>query len=144
MQPNRVPVILVNYTDVTFKNTDYSEYISSLQQYWSDNSFGQYTPAFEIVGTVNLPNTRRYYGQNDEDGDDMRAAQMMADACNAAENMADFTRYDQDGDGRIDAIVVIYAGEGEKQDYLPDAVWEFTDNLETTWELDYLVQLFYK
>ena len=141
LQPNRVPVILANYTDVTFKNTDYSEYISSLQQYWSDNSFGQYTPAFEIVGTVNLPNTRRYYGQNDEDGDDMRAAQMMADACNAAENMADFTRYDQDGDGRIDAVVVIYAGEGEKQDYLPDAVWEFTDNLETTWELDYLVQL---
>ena len=32
LQPNRVPVILANYTDVTFKNTDYSEYISSLQQ----------------------------------------------------------------------------------------------------------------
>lgn len=141
LQPKRVPVILANYTDVQFKSTDYAAYKSSLEKYFSDNSFGQYTPVFDFIGPVNLSNNRRYYGENDEDGDDVRAAVMMADACNAAENLADFTLYDQDGDGRIDAVAVIYAGEGEKQDYLPDAVWEFTDDLETTWDLEYLVQL---
>ena len=141
IQPQRVPVILANYQDVQFKNTDYSAYITSVQQYFADQSFGQYTPVFEVIGPVSLPNNRRYYGENDEEGYDLRSAEMMADACNAAEDLADFSLYDQDGDGRIDAVVVIYAGESEKQDYLPDAVWEFTDNLETTWDLEYLVQL---
>lgn len=142
LQPKRVPVILANYTDVSFKNTDYSAYKTSLEKYFADNSFGQYTPVFDFIGPVNLSKNRRYYGENDEDGDDMHAAAMIAEACNAAEDLADFTLYDQDGDGRIDAVAVIYAGEGERMDNdLADAVWEFTDDLETTWELEYLVQL---
>ena len=142
LQPKRVPVILANYADVTFKSTDYSSYKTSIEKYFADNSFGQYKPSFDIIGPVNLPNQRSYYGDNDEEGDDVRAEEMMADACNLAENLADFTLYDQDGDGRIDAVVVIYAGEGERMDNnLPDAVYEFTDDLETTFALDYLVQL---
>ena len=141
LQPKRVPVILANYTDVQFKNTDFSVYKASLEKYFADNSFGQYTPSFDIIGPVTLPGDRRSYGANDEEGDDIGDAVMIADACNSVEDLADFTLYDQDGDGRIDALAVIYAGEGEKQDYLPDAVWEFTDDLETTLELDYLVQL---
>ena len=142
LQPKRVPVILANFSDVQFKSTEYSDYKASLEQYWVDNSFGQYTPSFDIIGPVNLSNNRKYYGENDEDGDDARSAEMVADACNLAENLADFTLYDQDGDGRLDAVVIIYAGEGERMDNnLPDAVWEFTDDLETTYELDYLVQL---
>lgn len=141
LQPKRVPVILANYTDVQFKNTDFSVYKASLEKYFADNSFGQYTPSFDIIGPVTLPGDRRSYGANDEEGDDIGDAVMIADACNSVEDLADFTLYDQDGDGRIDALAVIYAGEGEKQDYLPDAVWEFTDDLEATLELDYLVQL---
>ncbi len=142
IQPQRVPVVLANYSDIQFANTDYSAYKASLEKYFADNSYGKYTPEFDFLGPINLSNDRRYYGANDEDGDDTRGAEMIADVCNAAEDLADFARYDQDGDGRIDALVVIYAGEGEHADNnLPDAVWEFTDDLETTWELDYMVQL---
>jgi len=142
LQPVRVPVILAAYSDVAFKSTDYSDYTASMQKYFADQSFGVYKPSFEVVGTVTLPGKRSDYGANDAEGYDIAAAQMVADACNLAENMADFTLYDQDGDGRLDAVVIIYAGEGERMDNnLPDAVWEFTDDLETTYELDYLVQL---
>ena len=142
LQPQRVPVILVNYSDVNLTNTDFNAYATSLAKYFSDNSFGKYQPQFDIIGPVTLSSNRSYYGANDEYGDDVRAAVMMADACNAAEGLADFTVYDQDGDGRIDALAVIYAGEGERMDNnLPDAVWEFTDDLETTEELEYIVQL---
>lgn len=142
IQPKRVPVILADYMDVSFTNTEYDDYIASLEQYFADNSFGQYTPTFDIIASVTLPHKRSYYGENDEEGYDMRGAEMVADACNIAEGFADFTLYDQDGDGHIDALVVIYAGEGEKADNnLPDAVWEFTDDLETTLELDYFVSL---
>ena len=142
LQPKRVPVILTNYADVKFQNTDFAAYKSSLEQYFADNSFGKYTPAFDIIGPVTLDGNRRNYGANDADGDDVAAEAMVADACNLAEDLADFTLYDQDGDGRLDAVVIIYAGEGERMDNnLPEAVWEFTDDLETTYALDYLVQL---
>lgn len=142
LQPNRVPVILANYTDVTFNNTDYSAYISSLQQYWTDNSFGQYTPSFEVVGTVMLAHNQRYYGENDYYGDDLRADEMVQEACNLAENLADFTQYDQDGDGKVDALVVIYAGQGEVYGVSnPDAVWAYTANLEESDEIDSYVVL---
>ena len=142
LQPKRIPVILANYSDVAFKSTDFNGYKESLERYFADNSFGQYTPVFDFMGPVTLSDKRSAYGANDEDGDDVAAELMIAQACNLAEDIADFTQYDQDGDGRIDALVVIYAGEGERMDNnLPEAVWEFTDDLETTYALDYLVQL---
>ena len=138
LQPKRVPVILANYSDITFKSTDFSEYIASLEQYWAENSFGQYTPSFDVIGPVNLPNTQKYYGENDYYDNDLRADEMVAQACNLAEGLADFTVYDQDGDGKLDAVVVIYAGEGEEygvRNY--DAVWAYTANLEESEELEY-------
>lgn len=137
LQPNRVPVILANYSDVTFQSTDYSAYISSLQQYWADNSFGQYTPSFEVVGPVTLSHNQRYYGENDYYDDDLRADEMVQEVCNLAENLADFTQYDQDGDGKLDAVVVIYAGQGENYGVSNfDAVWAYTANLEESDEID--------
>ena len=142
LQPNRVPVILANYTDVTFNNTDYSAYISSLQQYWADNSFGQYTPSFDVIGTVTLSHNQKYYGENDYYDDDMRPDEMVQEACNLAEDLADFTQYDQDGDGKIDALVVIYAGQGEIYGVSNiDAVWAYTANLEESDEIDSYVVL---
>lgn len=137
LQPNRVPVILANYSDVTFQSTDYSAYISSLQQYWADNSFGQYTPSFEVVGPVTLSHNQRYYGENDYYDDDLRADEMVQEVCNLAENLSDFTQYDQDGDGKLDAVVVIYAGQGENYGVSNfDAVWAYTANLEESDEID--------
>ena len=40
LQPQRVPVILVNYSDVNLTNTDFNAYATSLAKYFSDNSFG--------------------------------------------------------------------------------------------------------
>ena len=142
LQPNRVPVILANYTDVTFNNTDYSAYISSLQQYWTDNSFGQYTPSFDVIGPITLSHNQKYYGENDYYDDDMRPDEMVQEACNLAEDLADFTQYDQDGDGKIDALVVIYAGQGEIYGVSNiDAVWAYTANLEESDEIDSYVVL---
>ena len=142
LQPKRVPVILAQYTDVSFKNTDFNDYIASIQQYFADQSFGRYTPVFDVIGPVSLPNNQKYYGNNDYYDDDMRADEMVAEACNLAENLADFKQYDQDGDGKIDALVVIYAGEGEEYGVRNfDAVWAYTANLEESDEIDYLVQL---
>lgn len=142
LQPRRVPVILANYSDVKFKSTDYAGYIASLQQYFSEQSFGKYEPEFEVVGVVQLSHNQKYYGENNYYDQDLRADEMVQDVCNLAENMADFTRYDQDGDGKLDAVVVIYAGQGEVYGVSnADAVWAYAGNLEESDELDEYVVL---
>lgn len=156
-QPPRVPVIMVQYTDVQFKSVSttasFGEFFNaanytfdgatgSVQQYFYDNSFGKYVPAFDIIGPVTLSHNRTYYGENDYYDQDMRADEMVAEACNLAEGLADFTQYDSDGDGKLDALVVLYAGEGEVYGVSnAEAVWAYTANLEESDEIDYYVQL---
>jgi len=141
LQPKRVPVILAQYTDVTFRSTDFTAYTAELQRYFSDNSFGKYVPTFEVVGPVQLSHKQSYYGGNDYYGNDVAADEMVAEACNLAEDLADFKLYDQDGDGKLDAVVVIYAGQGEEYGVSDaDAVWAYTANLEESEEIaEYVV-----
>ena len=142
LQPKRVPVILANYSDVQFKSTDFTAYTAEVQRYFSDNSFGKYVPTFEVVGTVQLSRNQRHYGENDYYGNDVAADEMVAEACNLAEDLADFKLYDQDGDGKLDAVIVIYAGQGEVYGVSnEDAVWAYTANLEESDEIESYVVL---
>ena len=153
--PPRVIVIMAEFTDTHFRdastassfsdffnsaNYTYEGATGSVQQYFNDQSFGQYIPVFDVVGPVALSHNRAYYGENDDYNDDMRADEMVAEACNLAENLTDFTRYDSDGDGNVDAVVVLFAGVGEVYGVSDaDAVWAYSGNLENSEELDYSV-----
>lgn len=142
LQPKRVPVILAQFTDVQFKSTDFTAYTADVQRYFSENSFGKYEPSFEVLGTVQLSHKQSYYGANDYYDRDVAADEMVAEACNLAEDLADFKLYDQDGDGKLDAVVVIYAGQGEVYGVSnDDAVWAYTANLEESDEIDDYVVL---
>ena len=156
-QPPRVPVILAQYADVKFKeastvaslgeffngtNYTFESATGSVQQYFRENSFGKYVPVFDVIGPVTLPNIQKYYGENDYYDDDLRADEMVAEACNLAEDLADFKQYDSDGDGKIDAVIIVYAGQGEVYGVTNyDAVWAYTSNLEESDEIDYNVEL---
>ena len=157
MQPTRVPVIMAQFSDVQFKAestvASFGEFFSgadykyggatgSVQKYFKDQSFGQYIPQFDVIGIVTLSGTQKYYGDNDYYDNDLRADEMVAEACNLAEDLADFTPYDTDGDGKLDAIVIVYAGEGEIYGVRNfDAVWAYTSNLEESDEIDYYVEI---
>ena len=146
LQPPRVPVIMAQYSDVKFNtestvssfgeffnaaNYDFDGATGSVQQYFKDQSFGQYVPVFDVIGPVTLSHKRNYYGENDQYNSDIRADEMVAEACNLAENLADFTKYDSDGDGLIDAVIVLYAGVGEVYGVSDDeAIWAYTGDME--------------
>ncbi len=95
----------------------------SARDYFSDNSYGNFTPEFVVVGPVQLDNTYNYYGENDEDGD-KRARQMIIDACRKADTLGvNFADYDTDGDGYVDNVFVYYAGYNEAEQGGDDTVW---------------------
>ncbi len=131
----RIPIILVNYTDVQFIDEDpvvtfqnqFNEKEKSCLHYFQAQSRGQFSPQFDILGPVNLPQAREYYGGNVyRYGNelDQQLGTMIYDACTGLTDV-DFSNYDNDGDGYVDVVVVLYAGVGEAQAWnaVPECVW---------------------
>lgn len=88
----------------------------SVKDYFEAQSFGQFSPAFDIVGPITADNSYAYYGQNDLNGyDETYAVEMVKEVILKAYNngLVDFSQYDNDNDMEIDFIYVIYAGKGE-------------------------------
>ena len=131
----RIPIILVNYTDVrfidanpvaTFEN-QFNEKEYSCLHYFESQSRGMFSPRFDILGPVELPQTREYYGGNIRmfgQEVDQQLGTMIYDACTGLTGV-DFSDYDNDGDGNVDVVVVLYAGVGEAQAWraVPESVW---------------------
>lgn len=106
-----------NYTDNGFKG--------SVKDYFKAQSAGQFELDFDVVGICQLKNPCSYYGGNDAyTGNDLRAGEMVAEACQwAATQEVDFSKYDWDGDGEVDQVFVLYAGKGEANGGAKSTVW---------------------
>lgn len=135
-----IPVLLVQYSDVKFVSSDpkaaFEGHINgddykdeggygSVKEYFEDQSEGKFMPKFEIIGPVTLSNNMEYYGGNDEEGNDKNARKMVEDACRQANSMTDFAKFDNNGDGYVDIVYVIYAGYGEASNAaeLENTIW---------------------
>ncbi len=101
---------------------------SSVRQYFSDMSGGEFTPHFDIYGPVNLPNTMAYYGASPEGSS---AGEKSRDLVNDAlaqivDSVTDPSVYDNDADGLIDCVYIIYAGLGQNNGGGANTVWAKT------------------
>lgn len=140
-------IILAQYKDVKFSpahtrdefhdmmNAEgYSNYnaTGSARDYFIDQSSGMFTPEFDVVGPVTLPQNMRYYGGNSLFGQDINPAEMIVDACYAADTLlnVDFSQYDFNDDGMVDLVFVIYAGYAEAQGGPSTSVWPHAWDLE--------------
>jgi len=143
-------IILVNFSDKKFGighdrdfydkvaneegYTDSNGFEGSVSDYFKDQSFGVFRLDFDVVGPVQLANGYAYYGEDDENGDDMRAGEMVVEACRAVDDEVDFSVYDWDGDGFVDQVYVLYAWHGTATYSDDDTVWQHEYTLE---ESDY-------
>ncbi len=132
----RIPVILVGFKDKAFTKTaaqftsffntsGYSENnaIGSVWDYFNENSFGQFTPTFEVLGPVTLDNNMAYYGANDSDDNDVLPEMALVHAAQKLNSTVDFSRYDNDGDGTVDFVIFYYAGYDEAQSGGSNCIW---------------------
>lgn len=78
----------------------------SVRKYFSDMSFGQFTPQFDVYGPVHLDQNLVYYGEGEKD----RMDRFIPDVCKAADGLIDFSQYDANNDGYVDLVYIIYAG----------------------------------
>ncbi|MDE6638821.1 MAG: hypothetical protein K2K32_11380, partial [Muribaculaceae bacterium] len=130
-------VILVEYEDIHFEYGDFEYFnrmlneegfsdfgsLGSARDWFIENSGGRFMPEFDVYGPVVLPNPRQYYGGNDASGNDLHPEEMAIHACQILDEEVDFSQYDRDGDGTIDNIFIFYAGKGEHDSGVKNAVW---------------------
>ena len=130
----RCLVILANFSNMTFTNQDpvaqFTQYFNgdtqvnlgqneqnnlvSVRKYFEQSSRGAFTPQFDIVGPVTLPQTHDYYGTNTgEAGTDIRYGQFCKDVIDAVDDQVDFKNYVNGSGNRAELVCIIYAGYGE-------------------------------
>lgn len=141
-------IILVNFADSKFNTSKFgptqtlysrianeanygeNNFKGSISDYFKAQSGGQFLLDFDVAGPVTLPNGYSYYGQNDDDGYDKRPTKMVREACQAVDGSVDFSKYDWDGDGEVEEVFVVYAGNGEHDTTnQPSLIWPHMDNL---------------
>lgn len=126
--------LLVEFSDVKFRYTrsDFSNMLNqagyngtgSAKDYF-EYQFGEgWEFYFDVSDIITLSWPAKRYGANDSDKQDARPWDMVAEACQAADDDIDFSLYDQDNDGTVDNVYIFYAGlsESEHTDQ-PDLIW---------------------
>lgn len=145
--PNNAPImgkkkgliILVQFKDMAFKPannpilydkivnqrgfTSSEGFVGSVKDYFLDQSQGQFEIDFDVVGPVTMANNYSYFGGNDTFGNDLRPGEMVAKACQGVDANVNFADYDWNGDGEVDMVYVLYAGQGEANSKNPSTIW---------------------
>ena len=130
-------VILAQYKDVPFKHSredfvnmltkegyKYNGATGSAMEYFNAQFGNSVDFSFEVSEIVTLPSNRKYYGENNNYGQDARPAEMIYDACIGADPSIDFSLYDDDNDGYVDNVFVFFAGGDEAELFeQEDLIW---------------------
>ena len=83
--------------------------IGCVSDYFHEQSYGQYTPKFKIVGPIHASRGYAYYGQ----GNDAATKKLVREICDSitAKGLVNLNNYTRNGN--LDSFFFIYAGRGE-------------------------------
>ena len=95
-----------NYTGYTGKNGHFESYTGSVRDYFTDNSNGKFQPEFDVVGPYTVDYSQYYVNAT------ANANEIINSVLDIADPDVDYSQYDGDGDGVVDLVFFIVAGNG--------------------------------
>ena len=131
----RVIVVLVDFSDKPMTQTrqHFSDLFfsknklptKSVREYFTDVTHGLIDIQGEVVGPFRLPQTIKTYahGASGTTSQTPNAQTMARDAAMAANPTVNFSPFDNDGNGFVDAFIVIHAGAGGEVTGNSDDIW---------------------
>ncbi|HEX9993772.1 MAG TPA: M6 family metalloprotease domain-containing protein [Acidimicrobiales bacterium] len=131
----KVIVVLVDFDDAPMANdkAHYEELFfstgtrpnGSVNDYFREVSGGLLSIEGEVAGPYRLPRPVSEYanGAAGTGGAAPNARTMAEDAASAADADVDFAPYDNDGNGFVDAFIVVHAGQGAESTASNDDIW---------------------
>jgi M6 family metalloprotease-like protein len=117
---NDVLVLMIEYPDQPFDEDSTPEFYKDLfygeddsdkswRRYYKDMSQGRLKLDFDVYGIYTSINSKSYYASG------YNTRELIEEAIDAAEDDGvNFARYDNDGNGSVDGIVVIHSGQGHE------------------------------
>ncbi len=131
--------ILMEYSDKPFvkTNADFYNLLNqigyntggadgSVHDFYAETSYNSLNLIFDVVGPFTSIENAAYYGNNNN-GD---AGQLIYEGVQHADPLVDFSDYDNDSDGNVDGLYVIFAGTGEEAGAGADAIWSHAGGLD--------------
>lgn len=121
----------LNYNGFDDPKMGFQRYTGSVRDYFNDNTFGQFAPEFDVVGPVNID-----YSMYDA-ARTSNTRTLATAALKAADPYVDYSKYDADGDGKVDMFYIIYAGNSSN--YTGNdtkLLWPHATSLGTSLKLD--------
>ena len=97
----------------------------SLRDFFLENSYGNVDVLVTIAGWFRMPQTYAYYvdGNYGFNAYPQNAQKMAEDAVWAADPTVDFSQFDNDYDGYVDALFIVHAGPGAEVTGNPNDIW---------------------
>ncbi len=95
----------------------------SVKDYYLENSWGQFNLTVDVAGPYTASQNMSYYGANDASGNDVKPRELVLEAINFADPTVNFANYDNDNDGTVDGVYLIYAGYGEEAGGGANCIW---------------------
>lgn len=132
----RALVILMQYKDLAFKKSK-EEFFAlfneqnyhkngatgSVRDYYRFASQGQMDYISDIYGPYTSELPMKFYGANDSYGNDSNPLKLCIEAIKNLPKDLNFSLYDNNDDGLIDNVHIIFAGYGEESGASSDAIW---------------------
>jgi len=105
----------------------------SVREYFHEVSNGKAMISGEVVGPFLMPRTMSAYahGASGTGSASPNARTLARDAAMAANPTVDFKTYDNDGDGFVDAFVIVHAGRGAEETGRKSDIWSHKWVLES-------------
>jgi immune inhibitor A len=146
----RVAVILVDFSDKQmaattqhFQDLFFSTGVlphGSVREFYSEVTNGLITLDGTVVGPYRMPQTLAWYANNGsgigKNGTAFRSPQLAHDAAVAADAAVNFGPYDNDGNGYVDAFIVVHAGRGAEETGSLGDIWSHKSTLATAYSTD--------
>ena len=135
----RVPVILLNFTDLSFTidnpQGNFSDFYNgaggtnanstgSVHDYFMYASDSLLDLQFDVYGPYTVSKTMSYYGENTSSNHNKNVDELIAEAAKLADaDGVDFALYDNNNDGKVDNLSVIVAGYNEAEGGHANSIW---------------------
>lgn len=137
----RILVILMEFPDKKFTKSqnDFERLMNetgfsdngargSVRDYFAESSLSQLDVVSEVAGPYMAEHEMSYYGASSL-GHDRNPWGLIREAVHNADNDVDFTQFDNDKDGVVEGVHVIYAGYGEEAGGGSNTIWAHSSSI---------------
>ncbi|MDR1226615.1 MAG: M6 family metalloprotease domain-containing protein, partial [Prevotellaceae bacterium] len=132
----KILCILMGFTDLPFSKTqtefnnlmnqtgyNVGSAIGSVKDYYKEVSYNNLNLEITVAGPFIANHDMAYYGGNNSSSDDMRPRELITEAVQKANPYVNYANFDNDNNGTVDGVHIIFAGYDEAAGGSDNAIW---------------------